>query len=612
MDAVQILGTRLDYYVIIAYFILIFGFGFFFARFTRSTRDFFFGGQRFSWWLITFSCVATVVGSYSFVKYSAAGFRYGMSSSMSYLNDWIVMSFLLLGWIPIIYFNRIGSVPEYFKKRFDQKTAVAATVIILIYMVGYIGINLYTMGVALNAMLGTDIFLSAVVVAVICGAYVTLGGQTSVIMTDLAQGCILLFAGFLLFFLGLNLLGGWESFWSGLPLLHKLPFARFNEPHQFNFVGIFWQDGIANTFALYMMNQGIILRFLSLKSARESRKTFLALILILMPLAAFAVSNAGWLGKAMVSKGLLPESVDPNQIFVVVADKVCSPGLFGFVMAALTAALMSTIDTLINAVSSIAVNDIYKPYFKDNASDRHYLKTARITSLLTAILGIALVPVFSSFRSIYVAHGSFTASITPPMVVAILLGMIWKKMSPQAAFWSLVGGSMLIAGSIAWPVLVLPFSHGVDPAGGFKYTRALFGLVVCGIIAVIVNFFSRRSQIDRNIHSLIMGGLKNAKEKFKSGPVNEKPGKKVKVNLVVVQELDGVRLSQAVADRMSAVIGDLVYLSDSRWWLGGLRSVHSRITEIIPGDSADVNIGEALYREGSLLIKRRHNIEKII
>ena len=213
MNTTTIMGTQLDFLVIIGYFVLVFSFGFFFARFTRTTKDFFFGGQRFSWWLITFSCVATVVGSYSFIKYSAAGFRYGMSSSMSYLNDWIVMSFLLLGWLPILYFGRIGSVPEYFKKRFDERTSVVATVLVLIYMVGYIGINLYTMGVALNAMLGIDIYVSAVIVAVVCAVYVTIGGQTSVIMTDLAQGVILLIAGFVLFFLGLNVLGGWDNFW---------------------------------------------------------------------------------------------------------------------------------------------------------------------------------------------------------------------------------------------------------------------------------------------------------------------------------------------------------------------------------------------------------------
>lgn len=437
MDTITGSGIRLDYWVIIGYFILIFSFGFFFARFTRSTKDFFFGGQRFSWWLITFSCVASVVGSYSFIKYSAAGFRYGLSSTMAYTNDWIVMSFLLLGWLPIIYFNRVGSVPEYFRRRFDQRTGIVATVIILIYMIGYIGINLYTMGVALNAMLGTEVFISAVVVAIVCSIYVTVGGQTSVIMTDLVQGVILLIAGFILFGLGLNLLGGWDGFWSGLPALHKLPFARFNEPQSFHFIGIFWQDGVANTFALYMMNQGFILRFLSLKSVKETRKTYIALILVLMPLAALAVSNAGWLGRSMVSQGLLPADVDPNQIFVLVAGKICQPGVFGFVMAALTAALMSTIDALINAVSAIAVNDIYRPFVRQGASDGHYLKIARLVSRSSAVFGIALVPVFASFNSIYVAHGAFTAAITPAMVTTIWgpTGRDSPRQRPTGRWW---------------------------------------------------------------------------------------------------------------------------------------------------------------------------------
>ncbi len=611
MDAASVVGTRLDYFVILLYFVLIFSFGFIFARFTRSTKDFFFGGQRFSWWLITFSCVASVVGSYSFVKYSAAGFRYGMSSSMTYLNDWIVMGFLLLGWLPILYFGRIGSVPDYFKKRFDDRTAVMATIIVLLYMVGYVGINLYTMGIALNAMLGTDIFLSAVVVAVVCAMYVTVGGQTSVIMTDLAQGIILLIGGFLLFFLGLHVLGGWEAFWSGLPLLHKLPFAKFNDPQEFHFVGIFWQDGIANTFALYMMNQGFILRFLSLKSVKEIKKTFLSLVLVLMPLAAFAVSNAGWLGRAMVSQGLLPSGVDGNQIFVQVASTVCKPGMFGFVMAALTAALMSTIDTLINAVSAVAVNDVYKPYVAPNASDAHHLRVARIVSLSAALLGIALVPVFASFKSIYVAHGSFTASITPPMVVTIVLGAYWKKFTPPAAFWTLFGGTMMVALSIAWPVLVTPFSHGVDPSGGFKYMRALYGLVASGVIAVLVSFLTK-ARSGREIEGLVVGTLDKAKEAYKGAPANEIEGKKVVVTLRIDEEIEELSISHQAAELLSAEQGDIVYLSDARRWLGGLRSVHAKVSAIHRDAPHEVWISPSLVKQGNLIIDRNHRIEKII
>jgi SSS family solute:Na+ symporter len=611
MDTTSVVGTQLDFVVVILYFVAIFGFGAFFAKFTRSTKDFFFGGQRFSWWLITFSCVASVVGSYSFIKYSAAGFRYGMSSSMSYLNDWIVMSFLLLGWLPIIYFSRVGSVPDYFRKRFDERTAVTATIIVLIYMVGYIGINLYTMGVALNALLGTDIFWSAVLVATICAVYVTVGGQTSVIMTDLAQGVILLVAGFVLFFLGLKVLGGWEGFWSGLPFLHKLPFAPFNQPREFHFVGVFWQDGVANTFALYMMNQGFILRFLSLKSVKEIKKTFLALILVLMPLATFAVSNAGWLGRAMQTHGLLPAGVNPEQIFVQVAGKVCVPGLFGFVMAALTAALMSTIDTLINAVSAIAVNDVYKPHVRKNAPDKHYLKVARIVSLSSALLGIALVPVFASFHSIYLAHGSFTASITPPMVVTILLGAYWKRYTSSAAFWTLFGGSLIVAISIAWPILITPFSHGVEPAGGFKYMRALYGLVGSLLIGVIVSYLTRAESKEK-MQGLVAGTLNKAKERFKQGPINELLGKKASAKIMEDEQVEEISISPVAARRLSAGVGDLVHLSDGRWWLGGLRSTQAKISSLHDQDSDIVLVAPALIKRGNLVVKRRHRLEKIL
>jgi SSS family solute:Na+ symporter len=531
---------------------------------------------------------------------------------MSYLNDWIVMSFLLLGWLPIIYFNRFLSVPDYFRKRFDDRTAVMATIIVLLYMVGYIGINLYTMGVAINAMLGIDIFISVIIVAVICAVYVTVGGQTSVIMTDLAQGVILLIAGLVLFVLGVGALGGLGEFWAGLPLLHKFPLAQFNEPHAFNFVGIFWQDGVANTFALYMMNQGFILRFLSLKSVDETRKSFLALVLVLMPLAAFAVSNAGWLGRSMVGHGLLPADVDPNGVFVEVAARVCQPGVFGFVMAALTAALMSTIDTLINAVSAVAVNDVYRPYMRRGASDRHYLGVARIVSLAAAMLGLVLVPVFASFNSIYVAHGAFTASVTPPMVVAIVLAMYWKRFTPTAAFWTLLGGSILVGLSILFPVLVTPFSHGVDPEGGFKYTRALFGLVGSGTIALLVTLCLRqagRGETD----GLIVGTLATAKETYKGAKPNERDGgTKVDCSLSEDSTMEGVAVGQELAEALEADVGDIVYLTDSRWWLGGLRSVHTKITEIRDDAGSMIIVSPSLVSEGRLAIEREHKIERII
>lgn len=320
-----VLGSSLDYIVLVAYFIGIMGFGLLFGRFTSSTKEYFFGGQRFSWWLIAFSCIATLVGSYSFIKYSEVGFSYGICSTQSYLNDWFWMPILVLIWIPIIYFRKIQSIPEYMEARFDKRTRIAATCIILLYIIGYIGINLITLGKALHTLVGWDILFGAAVTAVVVAVYVYVGGQTAIIMTDLMQGIILLLAGLGLFAIGIYHLGGFGQFWSLLPQTHKYAFSDFNHPPDFSFIGIYAQDGLANTGALILINQGFIMRFLSLKSVKESRRMVVCWILVLSPLAAIATSCGGWIAKALVNRGELV--TEPGDAFVKVAHFLCAPGV---------------------------------------------------------------------------------------------------------------------------------------------------------------------------------------------------------------------------------------------------------------------------------------------
>ena len=608
------IGTPLDYWIIIAYFIGILGFGSFFGKFIKGTKDFFFAGQKLSWWLVGMSCVATTVGSYSFVKYSEVAFKYGFSSSQTYLNDWFWMPFWMFGWLPIIYFSRVTSIPEYFERRFGALTRMMCTIIMLLYLIGYIGINFYTLGLVLHKLLGWDIFVAATVVAVISAIYVTYGGQTSVIMTDLVQGFLLLFAGFALFFFGISYLGGFETFWTHLPVSFKSALSPFNKPADFNFVGIFWQDGVANTAAFYFMNQGVMLRFLSTKSVREGRKAIVFVVLVLMPLAAFAVANVGWIGRSMVTMGLLPADINSKDVFVVVSDMLCKPGVFGIILAALTAALMSTADTLINAVSVIIVNDIYKPYVRKGASDKHYLYVARVVSIVAAIVGIALVPVYMSFKTIYMAHGAFTAAITPPVVVAILLGAFWKRYTPAGAFWTLLGGILFIFASIAFPVLVKPFAHGVPPEGGYSFMRAFYGLVVSTAIGVIVSLFTK-PRTTESIRGLTVSTLCDAARKFKGGEPNEEPGKRIKLKVKLLEtpepELKLVRFHPDDLALMNANPGDLAHIADPSWWHGGLRSANVRVG--VPHEEKGVvYVAKDLVKTESLRPERGVVAEKIM
>ena len=242
-------------------------------------------------------------------------------------------------------------------------------------------------------------------------------------MTDLFQGVMLLFTGALILYLGIDYLGGFGAFWENLPRGHRTAFPNFNEDPGFPSVGIFWQDGIANTAMFYFLNQGMVMRFLAANSLRESRKAAVGMVVILMVVAACVVGAGGWIARAMVNHGDLPNTVEASEAFYVATELLSSPGVFGLVLAALTAALMSTVDTLITAVAAVVVNDVYKPYIRPQATEAQMMRAARVTSVSVTVFGVVLVPLFMMFDSIYEAHGAFTAAVTPPLVVALLMSV---------------------------------------------------------------------------------------------------------------------------------------------------------------------------------------------
>ena len=591
------LGTALDYGIMIGYFVIILAIGTWFARRGKTLQDFFFAGQRFSWWLIAFSLVATTVGSYSFVKYSQAAYTYGTASTQTYLNDWFWVPLLVFGWLPILYFSRITSIPEYFERRFNRHVRRVVTVLLLVYLISYVGVNLFTMGKVLNILLGWDVLTAAVIVATISAVYVTAGGQTSVVMTDLFQGIMLLATGLLILGLGAWYLGGIDEFWNFLPRGHRTAFDNFNENSAFPSVGITWQDGMANTAMFYFLNQGMVMRFMSARSVEDGRKAMFTVALVLMPVAACVVASGGWVAKALTQAGVLPADIEPDEAFFIATEFLSTPGIFGLILAALTAALMSTVDTLITAVSAVVVNDVYKPV-RPEASERELLRVARVTAVSVTLVGIVLVPIFATFDTIYEAHGAMTAAVTPPLVVVLLLSVFWRRFTAAGAWATVVGGAVAIVFSIFVPQVIEPFSYGV-PAGDrpegllggltqYKYMRACFGISISLALGVIVSLFTRPEPVERQ-RGLVWGTIAYAIERFKGSPGSESGARQalaslhtseVEVGPADTARLPVVTLSESLARELGVRPGDLVYISDTRWWTGGLHSVHARVGEL--------------------------------
>lgn len=615
------LGTATDLVVIVAYFAGILLFGSFFARYTKTTTDFFFAGRRFAWWLVAISGVATTVGSYSFIKYSEAAYSYGLASTQTYTNDWMWMPLLILGWIPIVYYNRIQSIPEYFDRRFGKSTRLLYTTLLMLYLLGYVGINLYTLGVAVHALAPSiEVLPAAAVVACFTALYVTAGGQASVIMTDLAQAILMLAAGVFLFIGGVYQLGGLSALWEGIPAESRHSLGEFAGKPSISFIKIFWQDGVANSFAFWFVNQGMVQRFLAAKSAREARKAVLFNALFLMPLAAFAVCNAGIVGRAMTHAGILPEETKAADIFVVVSNLIAVPGVFGLIMAALVAALMSTADTLVNAISAIAINDIWRPYLMPGRSDRFYLNLARVHCIGVMALGLALVPIYIGFATIYDAHGAFTAAVTPPLVVALLLAIIWPRFNRTGAMAVLTVGAGLVGVSLFFPEVITPFAHGVvseigednPPYKRFQYMRACYGMVVCLGVGILGTWIGRNWLGDRGegAPALSITSARALMREFKGSEPNLDRGESVVLPLSVSEsEGDRVVLPVEAARRMNARVGDLIYMADERSWLGGVKSAHGRVAAV---DGDQLLVPRNLIENGRLDPNRKVRVELVM
>ena len=571
------------------YVFFVLGAGLFFARNNKSTEDFFFGGRRFSWWIIAMSMLATGVGSHSFAKYASKGYQYGFSSTMTYMNDWFFMPLLLFGWIPIIYYMQVNSIPEYFERRFNSTVRNLSTFTMLLYLVGYIGIGLLALASLLQPILGWEINTIIVVVAVISGLYVSLGGQTAIIFTDLIQGVVLLFAGLLLFGLGIIYLGGLDIFWNNLSITNKLPLADFNSPPDFNFVGIFWQDGVVGSVGFAFMNQAVIMRFLAARSVVHARRATMMNVLVFLPLGTLAVSNSGWIARAITntSPDVIAETANPNGIFTIVAGIVASSeAVFAFLVAAVVAALMSSLDSQINASTAVAVNDVYTPLSK-NPSEKTKLRISMFTSLFVTFIGIQAAFLFSKYGTIYEAHGAFHSIVTPPMVTVIFLGIFWQRFSSRAAILTFVLGAIFIYLGVLYPKLfVQPFSHGIEfiEAKPWSYIRALYNVVACVAIGVVVTLLTKPPSNYDKIKGLTLWTIKDGPKYFKGSEVNKNAGITIKFSGSEIEvsnkEDNTVSLPKKYMNEIKGEKGDLIYISDHRWYLGGMKSTHARLGNI--------------------------------
>ena len=428
----------------------------------RTAEDYFLAGRTLPWWAIGASLIAANISAEQIIGMSGQGFVVGMAIAVWELTAAIALIVMAKYFLPIFLEKKIYTMPQFLEQRFNKNVSL---VLSFFWLVVYIFINLTSVlwlgSLAINALTGLDLFYGLIVLAIFSLAYSLFGGLKAVAMTDVVQVVLLIFGGLAVSFIALNAISDSSGVINGMKIVFNEMPEKFDmilsedNPSYKNLPGIWILLGLGvwiGHFFYWGFNQYITQRALGAKSIKEAQKgvMFAAYLKLLMPVVIVL--------PGICAAVLFPVLEKSDQAYPTMMSLLPN-GLLGLTFAALIAAIVSSLASMSNSISTIFTMDIYR-YFKGNDLEQaHLISVGRWTVIVSvAIATMIAKPLLGSFDSIFQYIQNFTGYFSPGIVVIFLVALFWKKATSLsvivAAAISLFA-SILISGNFP----ELPFIH---------------------------------------------------------------------------------------------------------------------------------------------------------
>src|SRR5579884_763851 len=515
-----------DLVVVALYFAVVIGIGFYLKRFTKTGEDFFLAGRHMTAWIAGLSFLAANLGSLELMGWAGSAYQYGILATHWY---WIgaipAMLFLGIVMMPFYYISKTHSVPGYLKLRFGEGARGLSAITFAFMTVLMSGINMYSMALVMKVFLGWDINFSIWVSSLTVGAYVVLGGLLSAIFNEVLQ-FVLIWAGAILIpILGLVEAGGWHEMTQRIATrLHTTSYTHLwstlgsftDNPMGIHWTGIVLGLGWVISFGYWTTDFLVVQRVLSARDLRSARMAPIigAGFKMMVP---FIVILPGLLGLAVLPEHLVGESEAAmragahsyNEVLPLMLARYCGPGLLGLGITALIAGFMSGMAGNVSAFATVWTYDIYRAMIRKDASDQHYVKIGRWSTILGVVVSIGtayLVPQFKSIMDYVQALFSFFIA---PLFGTVLLGMLWKRATPAAGFWGLLCGTVSSVAMFAWvkvnPAALRYIALSADAkAMAEDMYRALWSWIICVVVTVVVTYMTTPKPI-AELEGLVYG-----------------------------------------------------------------------------------------------------------
>ena len=438
---------KLDLGIIVGYVVLILAIGFWVGRKKQSSEAYFLAGRGAAWPMVGFALMAANLSGTSYIGLAGAGYHDGIAVWNYEWMATLVLVFFAVFILPFYLRSQVNTMPEFLEKRYDRRSRSVFSVFTVFTAMFIDSAGALFAGAVVLKLLFPEISLSVLiaVVALLGGAYVILGGLHAVMVTDAIQGILLLTTGAIIFYLVFQELGSWEAVRQAAPeggfTIAKPPDDDFL-PWPGIFTGVIWLG-----FYYWTTNHIVVQKVLAAKSLDHGRWGVLFAGLTQLPLL-FLLILPGLMGRA-----LYPDLEQPDQIWPALAFDFLPTGLRGLVFAALVAALMSTLDSVLNGAASLVMND-FVTQRKPQLTDQKKLLYSRVLVGVFMIVAAIWAPQIQRFEGIVEYFQSFLGYITMPVVVVFLGGLFWARGTKEAAFWTLVVGWPIgLAGFISAEIL---------------------------------------------------------------------------------------------------------------------------------------------------------------
>jgi SSS family solute:Na+ symporter len=434
--------TTIDFVIIGVYFTAVLGIGFYFSRRGSSTStEYFLAGRHVGWIAIGASLFATNISSEHFLGLAGTGSKSGLAVGHF---EWLAcLIVLLLGWVFTPFYLKSGvfTMPEFLERRYSPAARTYLSVVsIVAYVLTKISIALYAGGILLQAVVGWDMYTSAIVIVLVTGLYTIMGGLSAVIYADLLQTAILIGGSVLLTFIGLDRAGGWDALVAGTPADFWSMFKPMSDP-DFPWTGIIFGAPILGIW-YWCTDQYIVQRVLSAKNLDHARRgAIFAGFLKILPVFILVLPGIIAL---KISPGIAGEAVTGDRAYAWMVTTLLPSGIKGLVVAGLLAALMSSLSGMFNSTSTLVTIDILKR-FRPEADDRTLVRFGRLTTGAMVVLGLLWIPFIGmlSDERMYVYLQSVQAYISPPIAACFLFGIFWNRVNARGAMAALLTGLAL-------------------------------------------------------------------------------------------------------------------------------------------------------------------------